>query len=91
MRSFSSSGDFDPGAPLGYVSTGLGGGIDDSDESDGVIESTRLVSEHCAERATGRQLMSSLAILKRNAQFHVSGEGGQVIVSALRGTNDAPN
>lgn len=78
---------------MGYVSTGPGGGIDDSDEREGVIELTRLVSEHGAERATGRQLMSStsLAILKRNAQFHVSGEGGQVIVPALTGTKEIPN
>lgn len=75
------------------MSTGAGGGVDDSDESEGVIELTRLVSEHGAERATGRQLMSStsMAILEMDAQFHVSGKGGQVIVSALTGAKDVPN
>lgn len=59
MRS-SSSGGFDPGVRLGCVSSEMGGGIEESDESEGVIELTRLASEHGVEGVTGLQLMSGL-------------------------------
>lgn len=72
----------------------MGGGIEDSDESEGVIELTRLVPEHGVERVTGVSWtegdLRSL-VMMRNAQLHVSGDGGHVICSALRGTKDVPN
>ena len=87
MRS-SSSGGFDPGVRLGCVSTGMGGGIEDSDESEGVIELTRLVSEHGVERAIGRQLEGGdLRSRRYDAERAIprAWRGGHVIVSALRG------
>lgn len=74
MRS-SISGGFDPGVRLGCVSTGTGGGIEDSDDSEGVIELTRLALEHGVEGVTGRQLVSRLAILNAERAIPRVGRG----------------